>query len=191
MHIKGDKELQSTLNKIADKSTEATASALNALAYDVRREVQGKIPTWVKLTKPFLTNSVVYEKASRGNLASKVGFHRRANFAKLLEEGGSRTPKGKALAVPVEAKQNSKGGISASNRPKAVLQKKGVFSGVVNGLAGIWQSTKRIPLRLLYAFKPKTTYDKKFLHFKATADEVAKRNYAERFKNSILKILSK
>jgi len=161
------------------------------LAFEVRKEVQDRLPRWVTLTRNFLPNSVIYEKATTNNLAATVGFSKRANFTKLLEEGGVRTPKSKALAIPVDVKTNKSGGITAGNRPAAVLMKKGVFSGVIDGIAGIWQKGKRIPIRLLYVFKSNAKYKTPFLQFKVTADQVVQAKSIETFKNALLKMLSK
>ncbi len=189
--IKGDIELQRTLAKIADKAPQATVYALNGLAFDARKEVQSQIPQWVRLTRNFLPNSVVVTKASTSYPAATVGFDKRANFATLLEDGGTRTPKNRALAIPVDVKTTQKGGISNANRPQALRGKAGVFSGVVNGVAGIWQSTKRIPMRLLYAFAKKATYNHKLLRFRITVDKVFKSRYEQKFKEAINRVLLK
>lgn len=191
MQIHGDEELQRTLAKITDTAPAATAFALNGIAFEIRKEVQGELPKWVHLTRNFLPNSVIYERATTSHLAAAVGFHKRADFVSLLEDGGTRTPKGRALAIPVDVKTNQRGGISQANRPSAVMQKPGVFSGVVSGVAGIWQKTKRIPMRLLYAFKPQAKYDQRFLHFNLVADRVAKAQYPVKFKAAILKMITK
>lgn len=193
----GDKELRELFRHIQNNSSQAAASALTGLAYDVRQEVKNDIPKWVRLTRQFLPNSVAYEKATPANLTATVGFDKRADFANLLEEGGTRKPiNSRTIAVPTEEiRRTSKGGISNANRPKQVLQKNGAFSGAPENhpqaRSGIWQATQRIPLRILYVYKDSTRYNKKFLRFRETAQQVIDRNTEQRFAKELARLISK
>ena len=193
----GDKELKDTLQKVIAKSDQAAASSLNALAFDVRQQVRNELPTWLKLTRAFLPNSVVYEKATENNLSARVGFHQRADFATLLEEGGERKPtSSQAIAVPTtDVRRTNKGGISAANRPKAQLQKKNVFSGrpenAPNAASGIWRAVKKTGLTLLYIYKDSTRYRTKFMKFRDTAEQVVKANHEKRFEAVITRMINK
>ena len=193
----GDKELKDTLQKVIAKSDQAAASSLNALAFDVRQQVRNELPTWLKLTRAFLPNSVVYEKATETNLSARVGFHQRADFATLLEEGGERKPtSSQAIAVPTnDVRRTNKGGISAANRPKAQLQKKNVFSGrpenAPSATSGIWRAVKKTGLTLLYIYKDSTRYRTKFMKFKDTAEQVVKANHEKRFEAVVTRMINK
>lgn len=193
----GDKELKDTLQKIIATSDRAAASSLTALAFDVRQQVRNELPTWLKLTRAFLPNSVVYEKATETNLSARVGFHQRADFATLLEEGGERKPtSSQAIAVPTnDVRRTNKGGISAANRPKAQLQKKNVFSGrpenAPNAASGIWRAVKKTGLTLLYIYKDSTRYRTKFMKFKDTAEQVVKANHEKRFEAAVTRMINK
>lgn len=193
----GDKELKDTLQKVIAKSDRAAASSLTALAFDVRQQVRNELPTWLKLTRAFLPNSVVYEKATETNLSARVGFHQRADFATLLEEGGERKPtSSQAIAVPTnDVRRTNKGGISAANRPKAQLQKKNVFSGrpenAPSAASGIWRAVKKTGLTLLYIYKDSTRYRTKFMKFKDTAEQVVKANHEKRFEAEVTRMINK
>ncbi|KAB2970316.1 hypothetical protein [Zoogloea sp.] len=197
MSIQGDEELIIKLRELELKSPSVVAKTLTGLAYDIRAETQRRLPTWVNLKRQFLANAVVYEAANENDLTARVGFDKRANFAKLLEEGGTRRSlSGKSIAVPTaDLRRNSAGGITAGNRPAALLQKKGYFAGKPEGnnrLVGLWKAgTKRIPLALLYVFKRETTYKKQYLHFYETAQQVASQNVESRMQKEITRLHSK
>ena len=193
----GDRQLAQALRTLQQKSDSAAAQALTGLAFDVRQQVRNELPTWLKLTRAFLPNSVVYEKATETNLSARVGFHQRADFATLLEEGGERKPtSSQAIAVPTnDVRRTNKGGISAANRPKAQLQKKNVFSGrpenAPNAASGIWRAVKKTGLTLLYIYKDSTRYRTKFMKFKDTAEQVVKANHEKRFEAVITRMINK
>lgn len=191
----GDRALQERLKQMQGKSDRAAANALTGLAFDIRKSTQEELPKWVKMTRPFLQQSVVYEKATDSNLSARVGFHQRADFAVLLEEGGLRKPQNsRAITVPTEdVRRTNKGGISRANRPAAQLQKRGVFSGVPESdpaaPAGIWKAVKKQPLKLLYVYKDSTRYSRKFLRFKDTAEKVIQENHERRFEEALQRII--
>lgn len=193
---KGDKELQALFKRMSADAPKATAYALTGLAFDIRKETQNALPRWVRLTRPFLQQSVVYVPARASRLEAQVGFAPRANFAKLLEEGGTRKPAKRAIAVPTEnVRRTGKGGISGSQRPAALMQRKGVFSGVPAGVdaakAGIWSSTKRLGLRMLYFFAKTTRYHGGDIKFVKTAERVYRANAQQKFRDAISKMLSR
>ena len=192
----GDKELKALFKRMSEDAPKATAYALTGLAYDIRKETQNELPKWVKLTRPFLQQSVVYVPARASKLEAQVGFAPRANFARMLEEGGVRKPARRAIPVPTsEVKRTGKGGISNSQRPAALMQRKGVFSGVPEGVdaakAGIWSSTKRLGLRMLYFFAKVTRYKGGNIKFAKTAERVYRANAHQKFRDAISKMLSR
>lgn len=189
--FKGDAELKRNLVDLIQQTDSVVSKTLTGLAFDARLEVQKQLPSWVNTTRPFLKNSVVYQGAKANKLEAIIGFAERADFAELLEEGGERTPKqSSSLAVPTQdIKRNNKGAISKAYRPKALLQKQGVFVERKDGTTGIWRQVKKKPLELLYVFKKKTTYKKKFMHFRETVQEVITKNYEARFAAAISKAI--
>jgi hypothetical protein len=180
------------LQVVGRGSDKIMSQTLNNLAFDIRKETQSNLPKWLNLTRPYLSSQVIYESSTVNNLTAYVGFHKRVAFAKLLEEGGTRKPKGRAIAIPTrQVKKTAKGGISNANRPRALLQKAGVFSGVPESrrLAGIWQATKRIPLRALYVYKQSTKYEPGKMQFRATANRLIDRKGAALFERNINRFL--
>lgn len=187
MPIIGDSELRAKLELLKTKTPNVLARTLTGLAYEARAEVQRQLPQWVNTTRPFLKNSVVYVAATTSDLTAKVGFDQRANFATLLEDGGIRTPKqSSSLAVPTaDLRRTARGGISSANRPRNVLMKKGTFIGIPEGhkkpVFGIWKKFKGEKLSLLYVFKRKTTYRKKYLKFRETVAATVQAKSRDRF----------
>ena len=68
-----------------------------------------------------------------------------AEYLRFQIEGGTRTPKGRAIAVPTSnVKLNRYGNLAGGQgRIKRLLAKKNVFQGTIGGVAGIWQRPKR------------------------------------------------
>lgn len=184
----GLSELRETLRALDEKHKQAVSSTLNALAFEVRKSTQEKLGSgeWVKTTRPFLKNSIFYKKATPANLVAAVGVAPHAQpVISLLEMGGTRTPKRRALAVPVEAKRTAKGGISTANRPAKVLARNDTFSGEINGLGGVWRKLKRGGLSLLYAWKARTEYRVKRTRFYENGRDVVERLVVSKYREAM------
>lgn len=191
---KGDKELQDALEGMIKRAPGIVASTLTGLAFEITAEIKRELPKQLNLTRNFLPNSVRYERATPQSLEAIAGFDKRADFVKLLEEGGTRHPKGRAIAVPTdEVRRTGKGGVSAGNRPKALLQRKNVFSGTPEGgrTAGIWRAARKQPLKLLYVYKPTTRYRSNQITFFATANRVLREKGQQKFRDAIDRIIAK
>ena len=70
---------------------------------------------------------------------------KQAEYLKLQVEGGTRTPRGRAIPAPTSnVKLNRYGNLAGGqNRIKRLLAKKSTFQGTINGVAGVWQRPKR------------------------------------------------
>ena len=70
---------------------------------------------------------------------------KQAEYLRLQIEGGTRTPSGRAIAVPTSnVKLNKYGNLTgAQGRIKRLLNRKDTFQGEINGIAGVWQRPKR------------------------------------------------
>jgi len=70
---------------------------------------------------------------------------KQAQYLSYQIEGGTRTPKGTAIAVPTSNLKLNKYGnmIGGRNRIQRLLKKKNTFQGTINGVAGIWQRPKQ------------------------------------------------
>ena len=132
---------------------------------------------------PFTIKGVRWQGASKndfktGRLRSRVYLMpTQAEYLRYQIEGGTRTPKGTAIAVPTSnVKLNRYGNLAGGQgRIKRLLAKKNVFQGTINGVAGIWQRPKRgkrsrggsgtigqSGLKLLVAYESSTQYQPRF-----------------------------
>ena len=99
----------------------------------------------------FTIKGVRWQGASKndfktGRLRSRVYLMpTQAEYLRFQIEGGTRTPKGRAIAVPTSnVKLNRYGNLAGGQgRIKRLLAKKNVFQGTIGGVAGIWQRPKR------------------------------------------------
>ena len=100
---------------------------------------------------PFTIKGVRWQGASKSDFKT-VRLHSRvylvlaqAEYLRYQIEGGTRTPKGTAIAVPTSnVKLNRYGNLAGGQgRIKRLLAKKNTFQGTINGVAGVWQRPKR------------------------------------------------
>lgn len=180
INIKAFNQPALTLIKKCEKQTAyALARTFTGAAFEARKAVQANIPKWVITRNKFLQQSVIVEKADKQNITAYVGFHKRANFAKLLEEGGTRRARRNNIAIPqgVRASENQK--VPKRLRPSALKGRKDVFRKTINGIDGIWQLQKDKRLKLLYNLDPATQYEREKIHFRKTASVMALRFIAQ------------
>ena len=161
------------LKRAEKQSAFALAKTFTGAAFEARKATQANLPKWLTLRNRFLEQSVIVDKADKQNLTATVGFHKRANFANLLEEGGTRRPRGSNLAIPqgVRASENQK--VPKRLRPSALKGRKDVFRKTINGIDGLWQLKKDRTIRLLYNLSPSAQYEREKIHFRRTASAVA------------------
>lgn len=166
------------LKKAEKQSAFALAKTFTGAAFDAQRAVKANLPKWLILRNRFLEQSVIVEKADKRNLEARVGFHKRAEFAELLEQGGTRRARGKNIAIPqgVRASVNSK--VPKRLRPSALKGRKDIFRKTINGIDGIWQLLPNKSLKLLYNLDPSTYYETNKIYFRRTASAVAIKHIA-------------
>ena len=139
-----------------------------------------------ELVRPtlFTIKGVRWQGASKndfktGRLRSRVYLMpTQAEYLRYQIEGGTRTPKGTAIAaVPTSnVKLNRYGNLAGGQGSiKRLLAKKNVFQGTIGGVAGVWQRPKRgkrsrgdsgtigqSGLKLLVAYESSTQYQPRF-----------------------------
>lgn len=185
-----------TREEVARQVEFAAVQTMTNVAFDVRREVQRKLPQWLNIKRPFLKASVVVEKARfrDSHPSAKVGFLERARLVELLEEGGTRRPfRARNIAIPIGA-ANKQGKVTPSKRPRAILARDDTFVATINGVEGIWQRKKgrgKTRLQLMYLFEERTTYDSKQIQFFATANRVVSKSFKNRFPKNFEKAIAK
>lgn len=140
----------------------STAATLNRIAYSVTGDLKAAERNQLHLTRAFITSQTQYEAARSAQgayMQSQSGITDKVYFAERLVEGGTRSPfRSEYIAVPVEAKRNRRGGITASQRPSAILSRRGFFLATIHGTHGIY---KRVGanVQLMYVLKKTTDYD--------------------------------
>jgi len=165
----------------------ATAQALNQTAFTARQEIQADIRRNMKLRTDFIPNSVVVTKATKSNLSCSVGLLDRAGFMSIQEDGGTRTPNSGHAVMSIadeNVSRTSQGGAIKSQRPTALLNNKNYF--IKNNT--IFQRAGK-NLVAMWNFVKQKHYTKR-MHFTATAEKVAVRDYATNFINAFEKALA-
>ena len=115
---------------------------------------------------------------ARGALHSRVYImDKQAEYLRLQIEGGTRTPSGRAIAVPTSNVKLNKYGnlIGGQGRIKRLLNRKDTFQGTIGGVAGVWRRPKQgkrsrggsgtigpSGLKLLVAYESRTHYRPSF-----------------------------
>jgi len=161
----------------------AAALGLSMTAKKVAKVEQRMMVRQLDRPTLFTIKCVRWQGASKndfktGRLRSRVYLMpTQAESLRYQIEGGTRTPKGTAIAVPTSnVKLNRYGNLAGGQgRIKRLLAKKNVFQGTIGGVAGIWQRPKRgkrsrggsgtigqSGLKLLVAYESSTQYQPRF-----------------------------
>lgn len=153
----------------------ATAKALTQTAKDAQKAVATRINTVFDKPTPFTQKAVGITPANKATLTSRVFLKDiQAAYLGLQITGGTRTPKKRAIVVPAQALRLNQYGNIPKGKVKALLSRSDTFSGRINGVPGIWQTTKRGKLKLLVLYKPQATYKKRFPFYEIAKREIAR-----------------
>lgn len=161
--------------KQAEKQSRfALAKTFTGAAFEARKATIANLPKWLTLRNQFLSRSVIVERADRNNLEARVGFHKRADWAERLEEGGTRRPrKGANIAIPQGVRPSQNSLVPKRLRPSALRNRKDVFRKEINGIDGLWQVLPGRRVKLLFSFDESTQYEQNKIYFLRTASAVA------------------
>lgn len=162
----------------------AAALGLSMTAKKVMKVEQRMMVKQLDRPTPFSVKGVRWQGANKadfklGRLHSRIYLMpKQAEYLSFQIEGGTRTPKGTAIAVPTSnVKLNRYGNLAGGQgRIKRLLAKKKTFQGTINGVAGVWQRPKRgrqragtygvkgkqTGLKLLVAYASSTQYQPRF-----------------------------
>ena len=161
----------------------ATARALTWTGRDATQAVESRINQAFDRPTRFTQRSVASQPATRAKLFSRVLIKdTQAAYLGIQEEGGTRTPKRKALVVPFNAKLNQYGNLPRGG-VRRLLARQDTFSGTVRGIGGIWQRTRDGGVKLLIAYEQKAKYRPRF-EFARTVEEVARQKFPDNFERS-------
>lgn len=148
----------------ADQMPFATALALTKTAQAARDQVRQELPERFTIRRPWVPRGVTIDPATKADLTAEVGSM--DEFMIRQEEGGTKRPKRKMLAVPTDQLQRTKtGAISKANRPGKVLKQKKAFIITATSQAkrarpgtvmiARRKSKQRYPIEVLYSLTPR------------------------------------
>ena len=146
-----DKALKSMRGLQRKQMPFASALGLSMTAKKVAKVEQRMMVKQLDRPTPFTIKGVRWQGANKadfklGRLHSRVYLMpKQAEYLHFQIEGGTRTPKGTAIAVPTSnVKLNRYGNLAGGQvRIKRLLAKKNTFQGTINGVAGVWQRPRR------------------------------------------------
>jgi hypothetical protein len=172
----------------------ATAMALNDAAFEVRKDTIERVwPKSVKLRNPAFMKAVMMpirgeNRATKRNLTATVqnfpSGARNRDYLQRLAVGGVKTANGRSIAIPAEdMRLRSRGGVTAGNRPRALLDKPRVFRQMVGGQEMILQrrGKARYPLKRLYLLEQQPMRIDDQFDFYGEGMRTAKRSMATNF----------
>lgn len=140
----------------------ATARALTWTGRDAKPDLEQHITNVFDRPTPFTKRAVAALPARRGNLVSRVLIKdAQAKYLGTQEEGGTRTPKGRAIVVPSSARTNRYGNLPRG-AIRRMLARSDTFSANIGGTGGIWQRQRSGGLKLLVAYTQTAQYSKRF-----------------------------
>lgn len=163
------------LNRVAREQLPfAFAQALTRTAKTAGEEFTREMPDRIKDPTPFTLRAVAVKGARKRDLRAVVFIRPiQAKYLSLLERGGERLPKNKAVVNPAHAGVNRYGNLP-KRQIKRLLERRDTFVGNINGTAGIWQRNKKTGLRIMARFDDGNRVEPK-LHFHKTVLAVARR----------------
>ena len=182
----------------------ATSKALNDVAFDCRSSIQKSLPRRLDRPTKGIISSVQVEKSKKKNLVATVGFaglgFRTTNWgespAKIMRmhiKGGIRTPRGKAIAVPIarNLKLNKFGNIPRTKIKTLLAKSDKYFSGTPKGRdAGVYERIKpkkKKPgkLKMLISWETVTQYQGGRFPLKKIVELTIRNKYHKRFEAAL------
>ncbi len=172
----------------------ATSMALNDAAFEVRKDTIERVwPKSVKVRNPAFMNAVMMpirgdNRATKRRLTATVQNHptgaRHRDYLQRLAVGGVKTPNGRSIAIPAEdMRLRARGGVTAGNRPRALLDKPRVFRQTIDGQEMILRrrGKARYPLQRLYLLKQAPVNIDNQFRFYEEGSRTARRSMAQNF----------
>lgn len=138
------------------------AVALTKTAAKCRDAVTRSMDREIDRPTGFTKKAMAIRPATKVRLKASVHVKDlQARYLRTIIKGGTRKPKGQAIVVPVKARLNRFGNLS---RKYLVTQlaKPNVFSGNINGVAGMFQRMRGGKLKMLIAYEKQASYRRTF-----------------------------
>lgn len=179
----------------------ATAQALNDAAFAVRKDTIERVwPSSVTQRNPAFMKAMLMpirgdNRATKRRLRSIVQNHpagkRHKDYLQRLAVGGIKTPNGRSLAIPAEDMPiRARGGVTARNRPRNLLDRPKAFRQSVGGQEMILErrTKKRYPLKRLYILEQQPAkVDQQFDFYEQgarTGQRAFQSNFRKRFEQA-------
>lgn len=175
----------------------ALANTLNDSAFQIRKNTIENVWTKdVKVKNPAFMKAVMMpikgtNRATKRKLRSIVqnypSGNRHKDFLQRLAVGGIKSPRGRSIAIPAEDMPlRAKGGVTARNRPRPLLDRPKVFRQRVRGQDMILQRTtkKPYPLKRLYILEQGSVNIDNQFSFYEDADKLANKVMRENFRKN-------
>lgn len=168
----------------------ATSVALNTTAFDAQSQTRRGLSRRFILRNNFVERGILVVRSTKTQLWAKV--YSRDYFMALQETGGTKTPSsGTRIALPATVRKNVRGLIPKSQRPPA-LRGQRTFRATIHGREGLFKRVrkgKRLPITMLYAFKPSVQIRPRF-GLEETVRGVVKSNWSNNFAFAFAKALA-
>jgi len=175
----------------------AMANTLNDAAFQIRKNTVENV--WrkdVKVKNTAFMRAVMMpikgaNKATKRKLRATIQNYpsgtRYKDYLQRLAVGGIKSPRGSSIAIPAEDMPiRAKGGVTARNRPRPLLDRPKVFRRKVRGQDMILQrTTKRpYPLKRLYILEQGSVNVRKQFSFYESAERLSNKVMRENFRKN-------
>lgn len=149
----------------------ATSKALNDTAFDVRRSSIALFERSFEVrNKRFISTALRVKKASKRNLEAHVYDRLGRDWLARQVKGGTKTARGKYLAIPVAAKRTARGSRDPRSYAKSFIQT--TRSGSTGVFQRFGRGGKRV--RMLFKLQPTTRVPKGYPFYKNAKRETRK-----------------
>ena len=175
----------------------AMANTLNDAAFQIRKNTIENVWTKdVKVKNPAFMRAVMMpikgdNRATKRKLRAIVqnypSGNRHKDFLQRLAVGGIKSPRGRSIAIPAsDMPLRARGGVTARNRPRPLLDRPKVFRQRVGGQDMILQRTtkKPYPLKRLYILEQGSVKIDNQFSFYEDADRLSQRVMRENFRKN-------
>ncbi|WP_227271229.1 hypothetical protein [Roseobacter weihaiensis] len=181
------KDLERGLNNAARNQIPfAVSLGINKTLEDVKRNTDKRMLRILDNPTPFTMRAFRVFRSTKRRLTGSVRAQRiQAGYLKWAEEGGTRTPKGQAIVVPVGQRVNKYGNMPRRSIGR-LLGRADTFSGSPGGRSGrggIYKRTKR-GLKLMVAYVSRARYSDR-LRFVETATKTADARFAVQIERAL------
>jgi hypothetical protein len=159
---------------IKDATRFEIARALTRTARDATQAVKDELPKKFTLRRNWVSKGIRFDVAKKVRLVASV--YSVDDYMTKQEEGETRLPSGRSLAIPVDARRNERSPILPSLFPRRALSRKDVFKSDMERTGwGIFQRMNT-GIRILYLLRPRK-HTKPRWELESTVDAVVQKRF--------------